>query len=137
MIDIEIIPVIELLTPQKLSAEEQKKLDDRLLKLCFSSKYYVEEVKKLIKKGADVNTKNQNGWTPLHLASWNRYLKIVELLIKNGADVNAENKRDKTSLDLISPKREAMVQAVGLMAKIRKKVIKIKEAAVSIDLIKF
>ena len=39
--------------------------------------------------GADVNAKDEDGWTPLHFAAQYSHKEIVELLIANGADVNA------------------------------------------------
>ncbi|MFB8787332.1 MAG: ankyrin repeat domain-containing protein [Potamolinea sp.] len=51
----------------------------------------------LIAKGADVNAKNKNGETPLHLA---RSQEMVQLLIAKGADVNAKNKNGETPLRL-------------------------------------
>jgi len=39
--------------------------------------------------GADVNTKDGDGWTPLHYSANYGYKEIVQLLIGNGADVNA------------------------------------------------
>jgi ankyrin repeat protein len=44
----------------------------------------------LIKRGADVNARNNYMNTPLHLAKTN---DIAKLLIKNGADLNAKNRK--------------------------------------------
>ncbi len=55
-----------------------------------------ELVQCLLDKGADVNAKEQRGWTPLHMAvdagAWN----IVELLLAKGAAVNAEDSQGAT-----------------------------------------
>jgi len=50
-------------------------------------------VRRLIKKGADVNARDNGGWTPLYKACWggdndSKY-NTITLLIKSGADVNA------------------------------------------------
>ena len=58
----------------------------------------ISEIESLLKQGADVNAKTENGWTPLYCASnWNR-IDIAKLLIENGADVNAQNKNGWTPL---------------------------------------
>jgi ankyrin repeat protein len=52
----------------------------------------------LISKGADVNAKGEDGWTPLHEAAWDDRKEIAELLISKGADVNAKNDIESTPL---------------------------------------
>ena len=48
--------------------------------------------------GADVNGKDENGWTPLHFAARYGHEEIVELLISEGADVNAKDENSWTPL---------------------------------------
>lgn len=49
-------------------------------------------IKRLIKKGVDVNAKNKSGHTPLYEASyWDENKDAAELLVKAGADVNADD----------------------------------------------
>ncbi|MCP3922889.1 MAG: hypothetical protein GY714_09915 [Desulfobacterales bacterium] len=57
-------------------------------------------LKLFIKKGADVNKKDDGGATPLHWActrevSW---LDAVDILIKNGAVINSKDRLDNTAL---------------------------------------
>jgi ankyrin repeat protein len=48
-----------------------------------------EQTKKLIKMGADVNSRTSaNGWSALHYAVRNGNAEIVQLLLKAGADPN-------------------------------------------------
>ena len=42
-------------------------------------------------KGADVNAKDWNGYTPLYWAAFGGHKEIVELLIAKGADLNAKD----------------------------------------------
>jgi len=48
--------------------------------------------------GADVNAKEEDGWTPLHYAVYEGYKEIAELLIAKGADVNAKEEDGWTPL---------------------------------------
>ena len=59
----------------------------------------IEAVKQHLASGADVNTKDSIGTTPLFLAVTKGQKEIVELLIAEGADVNAQRGDGKTPLD--------------------------------------
>ncbi|MBT7539547.1 MAG: ankyrin repeat domain-containing protein [Gammaproteobacteria bacterium] len=56
-------------------------------------------IRRELSNGANVNQKNEDGCTLLHLAVQSGHKRIVELLIAKGADVNAKNTRGATSLD--------------------------------------
>jgi ankyrin repeat protein len=58
----------------------------------------IEAVKQHIAAGADVNAKNNWGWTPLYYAAWVGHKEVAELLIANGADVNKEDDDESTPL---------------------------------------
>jgi ankyrin repeat protein len=51
-------------------------------------------------KGADVNTKDNGGRTPLYRAAAYGHKEIAELLIAKGADVNAKIEDGGTPLDI-------------------------------------
>ncbi|MGK5092698.1 ankyrin repeat domain-containing protein [Deltaproteobacteria bacterium TL4] len=57
-------------------------------------------VQMLIKKGADVQARDQDGWTVLMFAVQSRDLETVKFLINNHADPSIKNKRGQTVLDL-------------------------------------
>jgi ankyrin repeat protein len=40
----------------------------------------------LLERGADPNAKNDDGWTPLHIAAGEGHVEIVKLLLERGAD---------------------------------------------------
>jgi len=50
----------------------------------------------LMKRGADINIPNPEGWTPLHGASYFGHVGIVGLLLKYNADTYAINNMQKT-----------------------------------------
>ena len=49
----------------------------------------IEAVIQHLADGDDVNSRDVDGRTPLHIATFNNYEKLSELLITKGADVNA------------------------------------------------
>ena len=60
----------------------------------------LENIKVFLDSGlVDVHTKDGDGWTPLHWASWNNSLAVAELLISSGAEVEAESNNGSTPLD--------------------------------------
>lgn len=63
----------------------------------------------------DVNTKDADGNTPLHLAAQEGDHKKVEALLKNGADVDAKGKNGNTPLHIATHKRCA--QSVKVLLK--------------------
>jgi serine/threonine-protein phosphatase 6 regulatory ankyrin repeat subunit B len=41
-----------------------------------------------------------DGWTPLHLATWNDQLETVQMLLEHNADINAQGDRGEVALHL-------------------------------------
>ncbi len=66
-----------------------EKLGRDLNKACFSGN--LEEVKRLVNAGAEVNFKHINETTPLYNAVWRGHVSIVKFLISKGANLNATN----------------------------------------------
>ena len=64
-----------------------------------------KKVDAFLKTGVQVNVKDKNGNTPLHLAAQNEHLQVVKLLIKNGADVNIKNKKNQTPLNVAKDRK--------------------------------
>ena len=70
-----------------------------IFELCKTGTAAVVET--AINNGADVNTRNENGDTPLTLAAeLNTDHKVLEVLLKAGADIEAKNINNSTPLHL-------------------------------------
>jgi ankyrin repeat protein len=59
---------------------------------------YTARVVELIDRGADVNKKDNFGYTPLIQAAWRGHTDIATLLIEGGADVNTKDNFGYTAL---------------------------------------
>jgi ankyrin repeat protein len=81
------------------SMETPKELGKRLLRLLDTSKTpNIEEVKRLIDAGAELDAKNNFDRTPLYIAAANGHAEITRLLIDAGAELDARNKYGRTPL---------------------------------------
>ncbi len=49
---------------------------------------HIKAIKQHLATGTDVNAKDTNEWTPLHLAALNGQKETIEILIDEGAEVN-------------------------------------------------
>jgi ankyrin repeat protein len=65
----------------------------------------LDSVKTLLAAGADVNQVTAYGWSPLLVATQNRYYKLGAFLLDHGADVNLANKGGWTPLYLATDNR--------------------------------
>jgi len=60
----------------------------------------IERVKSEIAAGVDINSKNRQGWTLLHIAIYHKHTDISKLLIEKGADVNIRDNRGRAPIHL-------------------------------------
>jgi len=58
----------------------------------------LDKVKKLVNNGFDVNSKDDNLWTPLHFAAQSFNENIVAFLLNNNADPNAKDSDGNTPI---------------------------------------
>jgi hypothetical protein len=67
--------------------------------LHYAAKYgYLSKAKKLIKKGIDINAKNNSGETVLHYAVEYGSISLTNKLIAKGIDINAKDNSGDTAL---------------------------------------
>lgn len=79
-------------------------------------------VKYLIKCGADVNKRDDNGWSPILIAAQEQSIEIIDILLENGADIHAKIENsgfytvgdDKKPLYKFTHDEDALTQAQNL-----------------------
>lgn len=73
----------------------------------------------IIKKGADVNGADANGWTPLMFAAANGFADVAERLVTEfDADITLKNKDGKTALDIAKENKSSPKEEVDRIIKI-------------------
>ena len=78
-------------------------MEAALFDVLFSKVVYLlffKSVGLLIENGADLNCRNDDEETPLHIMAKKKRLNCIVALISNGADINMINKDGRTSLHL-------------------------------------
>ena len=68
------------------------------LDMALSSAHYIDMVRLLIERGANVNTASSQGITPLDEAAMRGQKDAIELLVAKGADLNARDVKRNTPL---------------------------------------
>ena len=69
-----------------------------------------DAVRVLLEHGADVNARQEGGWTALHAASQNGDVEMARLLIAGGADVQIRAANQQNAMDLaLSKGHQAVV----------------------------
>ena len=58
------------------------------------------EVQTLLEKGADPNTRIDDGWTPLHWAAFKGHVDVVRVLLERGADPKAKDNNGRRPLHI-------------------------------------
>ncbi|EAY20292.1 hypothetical protein TVAG_192680 [Trichomonas vaginalis G3] len=74
---------------------------------CFinSIRFFIPSLcKYFLSDGANINEKDKDGYTSLHIAVLNNYKEIVELLISHGANINETDNMGKTALHYAAAK---------------------------------
>lgn len=109
------LEVVKFILEKKLEPIDTKDNDGNTALIIASDKndYYkkdsvkeglenLEIVKELLKNGANVNEKDNFGYTALMLASKYGHIELIKEMLKNGGDVNAKSAVGNTALILAS-----------------------------------
>ncbi len=72
-------------------------------------KYYNDLIRYLVSNGADINSSNDSGSTPLIYATENGDFEIVKLLLESNADIKAKRKDGKDALTIAKDKKHANI----------------------------
>ena len=78
------------------NARNQAALNDQLIRAALEGS--AETVTALLERGADVNARDNDGYTALIWAAFNGHAEIVTALLERGADVDARNNDGDTAL---------------------------------------
>jgi tetratricopeptide (TPR) repeat protein len=91
---------------KKNSSTQKSRIKSASYWLCRAAREgSLDDVLKSIEKGAIINFKDRDGFTPLHYSAKRGNEGITKLLISKGADVNAKDKSSSTSLILAIRRR--------------------------------
>ena len=85
---------------RKETSGSAKSRTGRALHLVASNGKRTADVEQMLANGADVNSKDKSGMTPLHIACFFGHIGTVQVLIRYGADVNAVDDKGETPLHL-------------------------------------
>ena len=95
-----------------------KKVDKALIEATIEGN--VEEVRSLLENGADVNTQDDKGWTPLMFAAKSQDVEMAKLLMENGADNEIRNDERNKAIWIAKNGPVMKVIFEGIMKQVKK-----------------
>ena len=101
--------VIQKIYRERLQPKiHQKQLSKNLIDECKGSYHSSSIIRSLLIKGANINTRDIYGMTPLMYACRNNYTDIVKVLLDAGANIYIKNTLDKTAFGYAKNKPEIL-----------------------------
>lgn len=81
-----------------INSHHSKLLETPLHRLCARAKPQIDVITMILKKGAEVNSVNISGKTPVFHCNFSYSVELLNLLVKYGADINITDKYKNTLL---------------------------------------
>jgi FOG: Ankyrin repeat len=81
-----------------INSHHSKLLETPLHRLCARAKPQIDVITMILEKGAEVNSINISGKTPVFHCNFSYSVELLNLLVKYGADINITNKYKNTLL---------------------------------------
>lgn len=78
--------------------EEERKIDGRVRLMYLANEGDLEGIKELLESGTDVNFRDIDDRTVLHVAACQGYGDVVEFFIQNGAEIDPKDRWGSTVL---------------------------------------
>ena len=103
--------VVDALLRHGVEIEQRSKnyMNNTALAACIGISRSHEIADALVRRGADVNTRQTGGFTPLHEAASQGSVGLCQLLLDHGADVDARSNEGKTALEMARDKEQGDV----------------------------
>jgi len=93
-----VVPILEEAEKRLTSTATASKSENKLIDAAGSGD--VSSVQTLLNKGANIELKNEYGYTALMYAAYYGHADVVRFLLNKGADVNAKDTYGRTALSL-------------------------------------
>ena len=81
-----------------MTPSEQMAINKKLMVQCRKVNCSPEDISTLVNLGAQVDSSDINGETPLHIASMGRNIELCSELVSRGAKVNVQDRNGSTPL---------------------------------------
>jgi ankyrin repeat protein len=104
---------VNFLCDSRLACKCSSRDSNRLPKDWKEQRKYQKIAEVLLGRDVDARAHDENGLTPLHLASRNGDMGIAQFLLEHGADLNARDSNDVTALHFAS--QEGHLRVVQLL----------------------